>query len=259
MVSIGVGAGAAVAGAAVAVGSTIASVMTGGVNAMIRCTDPYSLGLVMFDFNPAQISIVRGSQGGTRPASNGGSSPRILSIANQPSITLNKVVLTGETTKMRVDQLLSWCGPPAGLLAALMTALLKGGPNSSAPPALTFQWGPPIFGFMYDVCLTRVTANFTRFHTTGIPIRAEVNLVMMVNPSLLSSFPTNPTSGGLPGRSTHLVRAGETLQSIAQSRYGNPGAWRRIAEVNGIDNPSRVRPGTTVYLPSADELQKGAR
>jgi len=56
-----------------------------------------------------------------------------------------------------------------------------------------------------------------------------------------------------------VVKPGETLWSIAQSRYGNPGAWRRIAEVNRIDNPSRVRPGTTVYLPSADELQNGAR
>jgi nucleoid-associated protein YgaU len=267
MVSFGasVGAGAsigavagpvgAVAGAAV---GAVVSVMSGGVNAMIRCLNPYALGLVMFDFNPNQIQIARASAGGNKPTSNGGASSYILSMANPPSITINKIVMTGETTKLRVDQLLSWCGPPAGLFTALAKAVF-GGPVSSAPPDLTFQWGPPMVGFMYDVVLKNVTATYTRFHTTGIPIRAEVNLTMTVQPSLLASFPTNPTSGGLPGRSAHMVRSGETLQSIAQNRYGNPGAWRRIAEINKIDNPSRVRPGTTVYLPSEDELKNGAR
>jgi nucleoid-associated protein YgaU len=261
MVSMGVSVGAvagAVAGAAGAVAGTVAAVMTGGVNAMLRCLNPYALGLVMFDFNPSQIKIDRKSSGNNRPSSSGGSSSYILSMANPPSITLSKVVFTGETTKLRVDQLLSWCGPPAGLFTELAT-LAFGKPLSSSPPDLTFQWGPPMVGFMYDVYLTSVSATYTRFHSSGIPVRAELNIIMQVQPSLLASFPTNPTSGGLPGRSTHLVRSGETLQSIAQNRYGNPGAWRRIAEVNGIDNPSRVRPGTTVYLPSTDELKNGAR
>jgi nucleoid-associated protein YgaU len=68
----------------------------------------------------------------------------------------------------------------------------------------------------------------------------------------------NPTSGGQPGRRTHTVGQGETLQSIATANYGTPALWRRIAEVNGIDDPTRVRPGTTVYLPNGDELTAGS-
>jgi nucleoid-associated protein YgaU len=38
-------------------------------------------------------------------------------------------------------------------------------------------------------------------------------------------------------------------------KYGTPGLWRRIAEVNRIQDPTRVRPGTTIYLPNPDELK----
>jgi nucleoid-associated protein YgaU len=110
-------------------------------------------------------------------------------------------------------------------------------------------------GFMYTVNLTTVDVKYNRFDSTGIPIRAEVNLQMKVLPDdLLGALPTNPTSGGLPGRNTHLVREDESLQSIAQQYYGRPGVWRKIAEINGITNPRRLRPGTNLYLPGPGEL-----
>jgi nucleoid-associated protein YgaU len=36
--------------------------------------------------------------------------------------------------------------------------------------------------------------------------------------------------------------------------YETPAAWRPIAAVNRIDNPGRLRPGTTLFLPNPDEL-----
>jgi nucleoid-associated protein YgaU len=65
---------------------------------------------------------------------------------------------------------------------------------------------------------------------------------------------TNPTSGGRPGRARHLVTSDENLATIAQQAFGTPSAWRAIAEVNGIDDPSAIRPGDVVYLPAEDEL-----
>ena len=38
-----------------------------------------------------------------------------------------------------------------------------------------------------------------------------------------------------------------------------PGAWRRVAAVNGVTDPSRIRPGQTVYLPNVDELAEAGR
>ena len=67
-------------------------------------------------------------------------------------------------------------------------------------------------------------------------------------------LPTNPTSGGLPGRQRHIVSASENVQTITTAAYGNPGLWRGVAEANGIDDPFRVKPGDTVYLPNANEI-----
>ena len=44
--------------------------------------------------------------------------------------------------------------------------------------------------------------------------------------------------------------------SLATRAYGNPNAWRVIAEVNGIDDPASIRPGDVVYLPARDELRQ---
>src|SRR3954454_13012674 len=137
--SIGAAAGplGAVAGAAAGV---VVSVMSGGVPAMIRCTDPTALGLVLFDFNPDKITASRQPRGGNRPNHVGGSSGYILSQSDPAKLSLKGVIFTGETTKLRVDTLLAWTGPPAGL--ATMISAMAGIPISSNPPTVTFQWGP---------------------------------------------------------------------------------------------------------------------
>jgi nucleoid-associated protein YgaU len=67
-------------------------------------------------------------------------------------------------------------------------------------------------------------------------------------------LPTNPTSGGLPGRKRHIVGHGESLPLIAAQTYGHPGLWRAVAHANGIDDPFRMTPGRVLFLPSVSEL-----
>jgi hypothetical protein len=238
------------------IGIGIAAMAGASIPAMIRCTDPTALGLVYFDINPHDITMSRSAKTGTKPNAQGGSSPRILQKSDPPQIQLTKCIMYGEDTKMRADTLLAWCAPPQGLITALVGLL---GITNSNQPTVTFQWGPPMLGFMYDALVTKTDIKYVRFHSSGIPIRAEVNVTLKVQPSLLGSLPTNPTSGGLPGRRTHLLREDESLQSIAQHHYGRPGLWRKIAEINGIDNPQRVRPGTTVFLPGPGEIEAGSK
>lgn len=64
----------------------------------------------------------------------------------------------------------------------------------------------------------------------------------------------NPTSGGVEGRSTVLMRSSDTLPSLALSCYGNAVLWREIAEANGVDDPLRVRPGAILYVPAPGEV-----
>lgn len=226
-------------------------------------------GLVEFAFNPEQVSVVRSvtatnrgsvSQSGGSPA---GASGLIFRRATASKITIDKILFRGDTIKLNCDQLLNWMSPGGGMLGAIAGAALSaatGGAINLATklPLLMFSWGPPGIGFMYDVHITNCTVIYERFNAQGIPIRARVNLTMQEQPSLLGTLPTNPTSGGPPGRRRHVVGEGDTLQSIASANYGSPQRWRWLAEANGIDDPMRLRPGDVLFLPHPDEVMQGA-
>jgi hypothetical protein len=254
--------------AAVGVGIGVASVLGARIPASLRCTELPNIGFVPFDFNPEKISFSRTSTQGNiprpeRPSAGGLGGARTSGGARQPTkkvtvskISLSGVIFEGPFTKLRCDTLLTWMNPSSGMLAQIPALKMN---FLTAPAKLTFQWGPPMVGFMYDVKLTQCKVDYVRFSAIGIPLRAEISMTMDEVPSLLGSLPTNPTSGGLPGRRRHTVASGESLQSIAKDSYGTPALWRRIAEVNGIQDPARVRPGTTIYLPNPDELAAGRR
>ncbi|HEX4701575.1 MAG TPA: hypothetical protein VH352_05545 [Pseudonocardiaceae bacterium] len=239
--------------------------MTG---AKLVCLVPTALGTVWFDFHPDAITMSRQVQMGSRPSASShsgspaGASPSIFRGAAGSTINIRNAYLTGMTTKPRCDTLLGWLSPGGGLLGALIggaiSAATGGRVNlASEQPTVTFSYGPPEMGFLYMTKIQNVGIKYTRFTREGIPVRASVDISMVEQPSLLGSLPTNPTSGGLPGRKSHTVSAGENLQSVAVENYGSPGLWRRIAETNDIDDPLRVRPGHGVYLPNPDELFSG--
>lgn len=257
-----------IANAAVGVGVGVASLATGRVPASMRCFNPF--GIVLFDFNPEKLEVKRSGISSTQPSAGGslgspsGASGSIGRQTPLPDITINNILFEGALTKATCDQLLKWMNPvPSGpSLAGVgsvgsVTGMMNAVPQTT-PPVVTFQWGPPVIGFMYDVIIKSFSASYTRFTPTGIPIRALVSLTLTQQPSLLADIPTNPTSGGEPGRRAHVVKSGDSLPSIATAYYGRPGLWRRVAEVNRLTNPSRLRPGQTVYLPNVDELTAGA-
>lgn len=265
MVSMAIGGSGGLLDAAVGVGIGVAGAMGARIPAMLRCVAlPPLGGVVPFDFNPQKVKFTRNL---TSPSPYTiGAEPRPTPIQISPvKIELADVIFEGELTKARCDTLLNWMQPPQDnamnqLVGAAVKAIgsalgLGGGPNLEyAPPDVTFQWGPPLVGFMYTVRLINLNITYERFDPTGIPVRAKLTIAMAELPSPLGTLPTNPTSGGVPGRRTHVLRSGESLASLANSYYGRPGLWRRIAQVNGIDNPARVKPGRTIYLPNADEL-----
>lgn len=68
---------------------------------------------------------------------------------------------------------------------------------------------------------------------------------------------TDPALQRAPGspssRQLCMVVRGDSLQSIAARHTGRATDWRRIAELNGIDDPSKLRPGSTLLLPGPTE------
>lgn len=242
--------------------NSVADLVGGKIPAFITCIDPPNIGIVPFDFNPDKIDFSRSasvsnrsSMTATSPTPQGGTGAIVKSV-KPPQITLSDLVIEGLTTKLRCDQLLRWMSPFSGIPGL---GALTGSTQKSVLPTVTFCWGPPMVAFLYQVRIINCKISYVRFNQMGMPIRAKVTLTMQEVPSLLASLPTNPTSGGLAGRRTHTVTDGDTLQSIAVTTYGRPGLWRRIAEVNRIADPTRLRPGTVVYLPNPDELTEGAR
>jgi nucleoid-associated protein YgaU len=89
------------------------------------------------------------------------------------------------------------------------------------------------------------------FRLDGTPVRAKVSISFEETP--MSAAKQNPTSGGQPGRRTHLVTMGDSLASLAYREYGDPGLWRAIAAANGIDDPSRLHPGMSLLIPPLRE------
>lgn len=114
------------------------------------------------------------------------------------------------------------------------------------PPKCEFRWGAM---WSFKAVVAQISQKFTLFLPDGTPVRAIVDVTFKQVEDEGLYPKQNPTSGGVPGHRTHTLKEGETLDWIAAREYGNASLWRFIAEINGIDNPWRVKPGTVISLP----------
>jgi hypothetical protein len=208
---------------------------------------------VVFSFNPSKVTFTR--QAMTRRTGNssrsggspGGSSDSIWTRTEPRKLTF-KAYLEGPQAHPMSSQLLEMMTPAGGLIGTLMA--LAGVNLAVRPPTLLFEWGPLTLLCTMSSC----SVAYTRFHTSGLPLRAECDVTVTEAKSWFSMLLTNPTSGGVAGREQHVVVAGENLQHLATKSYGRPGLWRTIADANGIDDPFKVRPGDVLNLPPPSEL-----
>src|SRR5215472_13094118 len=105
------------------------------------------------------------------------------------------------------------------------------------PLALQFRWGGQ-----------QPLAEFKGF-LKSVSAKAQISLEEIPT----DPPKTNPTSGAIAGRRSHVMAAGDSLHSVAFREYDDPALWRGLAAVNGIDDPLRVAPGTRLLIPTADE------
>jgi hypothetical protein len=237
---------------------------------------------VTFDLNPSEFSIQKTAYNNNKAQTKTGSTTAVPSAVaspagyvslyrgTHPTVVNFTALLTEEGSgvddaiedmtaigggvKARCDMLLQWTQPGGGSMLGKLVGLAVKTQIVARPPLLTLQWGDPTRGFLMQGTLSQVNITYLRFDSIGNPIRAQVRCGFTEAPSSLLSMLTNPTSGGVPGRRSHVMRQGESLAGIATEAYGRPGAWRDIADSNGIDDPFRVRPGRSVMLPPPDEL-----
>jgi nucleoid-associated protein YgaU len=217
---------------------------------------------VTFQFNPTSITLSHSpsldERGAPKAATNeaqmtvqsdGGDSvaPQlVIEKLGRTSFKLSQLTFDGLKTQENCAKLLTW----SYAYEDDETAKL-------AMTPLVFAWGDFAFGprtkSAIPVILTKADVTWDRFTARGKPIRAKVSLELQ--PKAQNPMTQNPTSGGRPGRREHVVVAGERLPGIAAATYGQPEDWRRLAELNSIDDPLRVRPGASLYLPGRTELR----
>jgi hypothetical protein len=137
----------------------------------------------------------------------------------------------------------------------------QSGKNSARPPYITFVWGDTV---SFTAVAKQLSVQYLLFRTDGTPVRAQAKLSLVqvepardasrrTNRSATEPPPQNPTTMGIPGLRSHVMRDGDTLQSIAYAAYGDATRWRPIAEANGIDDPMRLpRRGATLAVPRLD-------
>jgi Contractile injection system tube protein len=202
-------------------------------------------------FNPTEFTISKGNdwkfdpiKGTSFPKGKfGGGKPREMQV----SLLFDQSLPNGDkSVKQITDELFMMMEVPSGT---------GGGNADAAPPLVTFQWGVMI---PFKAACTSLTVAYQLFQPNGEPIRAEVKLALtQAAPASTASAPspntpTNPTTRSDGGKGIHMVRDGDSLQSIAHQVYGDPNHWRLVAEVNGIDNPLHLRRGTALNLPRLD-------
>ena len=73
---------------------------------------------------------------------------------------------------------------------------------------------------------------------------------------LIPASVTQPVAVGVPAE-LHTLKDGETLYKICQTKYGNGNLWKELADFNKstISNPTKLRKGTTIRLPSVNVLR----
>ncbi len=124
-----------------------------------------------------------------------------------------------------------------------ITSLLDQDIETQAPPILLFSWG----GFNFKCVLESVEQRFTIFLSDGTPVRANLT----VSFKEYETVDIEIRQGSFIGPpSIRNVAEGETLSQIAGTFLGDSTAWREIAELNDIDNPLKLPPGSQLILPS---------
>lgn len=120
-------------------------------------------------------------------------------------------------------------------------------------PAVSLVWGKFTedtsnqAAHMYFM-VQSLSVTYSMFLPDATPVRALVTLNLVQHQTFQDQASATPKESPDHAK-LYTVRRGDTLQGIATAEYDNPGEWRRIAELNNIDDPMMLRPGTKLLVP----------
>jgi hypothetical protein len=123
--------------------------------------------------------------------------------------------------------------------------LVKIQPRTHAPPRVRFTWGQ---GLSFKAIVESVQQKVTLFNPLGVPLRATLSVVFREYKTLEEQVAELNLQSADHSR-TRVVQRGDRLDRIASDEYGDPTAWRVIADANRIVDPLHLTPGATLTLP----------
>jgi nucleoid-associated protein YgaU len=97
-----------------------------------------------------------------------------------------------------------------------------------------------------------VSEEYNLISSSGVPLRAKLNVTFREYKTIEEQVKETPKHSS-DRRKVRILGRGETLSHLAWTQYDDPGAWRLIADANGVDNPRLVPPGTRLEVPPSAE------
>jgi hypothetical protein len=202
-------------------------------------------------FNPENLSINKSNSWHDRDGNNqlpqlafGGEGRRTLTMTLYFD-TFEQRSPQGDVTDVRLftDKLLKLTQPPPSQ---------NDNKSDHRPPHVAFVWGSFRWPTQQADRSTKAVIEsfnqkFTLFAESGKPARAEVTVTL--KQVALPEGGQNPTSRATGATRLRVVQAGDTIDLLAAQELGSPGAWRRLAELNDLEDPRRLRPGQVLMIP----------
>ena len=118
-----------------------------------------------------------------------------------------------------------------------------------APPVVRFEWGE----ISFTAVVESTNTTYEMFLRDGTPVRARIDLTLREYTPPRKQLAEEPRHSA-DRRSVRRVIEGETLPAIAAEEYGDPAAWRLIADANNIDNPRELAAGKQLLIPVQERL-----
>jgi hypothetical protein len=194
-------------------------------------------------FNPAELSVVRSnSWAGTSLA--GQRVPQVKYLGAQSGIMSLQLMFdttdTGQAVTRHTGKVLKLMDVDSSLPGTDPQT------NNARPPYVVFHWGNL---HSFKAVVSNLSLQFTYFSSTGVPLRARVDLSLTQFAESAAFGPQNPTSGTPEPHRVHRVQPGETLDRISAKYYGDSTKWRTIANANGVTDPLALRTGSLLSIP----------
>lgn len=139
--------------------------------------------------------------------------------------------------------------------------LVKMSGSAHAPPVCLFTWGKGFAGSSlgekwasqgreggFRCVIESVRQRFTFFSSEGVPLRATLTVGLKEYKTVQEQLgKINPESADQTH--SYTLRQGETLTDVANAAYGDPTAWRPIADRNSVTDPLAVAAGSILEIP----------